>query len=136
MLYGVNIRYQESYEGVTAEQLTGFFTHWYHPRTPAEHLAILQGSNYVVLAVDEQSGQAVGFVTALTDGVQAAFISLLEVLPDYQGRGIGSELMNRVLKKFRHLPAIDLTCNPDMQPFYARFGMKPSVGAVLRTYSS
>lgn len=130
----MEIRYQKTCEGVTPEQLTGFFTHWRNPRTPAEHLAILHGSDYVVLAIDERSGNVVGFVTALTDGVQAAFIPLLEVLPDYQGRGIGSALMERTIAEFEHLPALDLTCNPGMQPFYARFGMKPSVGAVRRNY--
>ncbi len=131
----VKLRYQETCEGVTAEQLTGFFTHWHNPRTPAEHLAILQGSDYVVLAVDEQSGQVIGFVTALTDGVQAAFIPLLEVLPGFRGHGVCSELMRLVLELLRDLTAVDLTCNPEMQPFYARFGMKPSVGAVRRNYN-
>ena len=125
MLARMGIRYQETCEGVTAEQLKGgFFTHWHNPRTPAEHLAILQGSDYVVLAIDERNRNVVGFVTALTDGVQAAFISLLEVLPNYQGRGIGSALMERTLAEFEHLPALDLTCDPQLQPFYARFGMR------------
>ncbi len=128
----VTIRYQESCEGVTPTQLTGFFTHWRNPRPPEDHLAILQGSDYIVLALDEANGQVVGFVTALTDSVQAAFIPLLEVLPAYQDRGIGSELMRRVLERLAHLPAVDLTCNLEMQTFYARFGMQPSVGAVLR----
>jgi len=135
MLARMDIRYQETCEGVTAEQLTGFFTHWHNPRTPAEHLAILQGSDCAVLAVDRQKGRVVGFVTALTDGVQAAFIPLLEVLPDYCGHGVGSELMRRILELLRDLTAVDLTCNPEMQPFYARFGMKPSVGAVRRNYN-
>lgn len=128
----MSIRYQETYEGVNAEQLTGFFAHWYNPRPPAEHLAILQGSDYVVLAIDERSGHVIGFVTALTDGVQAAFIPLLEVLPDYRDRGIGSELMRQILERLSDIPAVDLTCRPEMQTFYARFGMQPSVGAVLR----
>lgn len=85
-----------------------------------------------MLAIDERSGHVIGFVTALTDGVQAAFIPLLEVLPDYRERGIGSELMRQVLERLGDIPAVDLTCRPEMQTFYARFGMQPSVGAVLR----
>jgi ribosomal protein S18 acetylase RimI-like enzyme len=134
MLVCVSIRYQETCEGVGAEDLIGFFTHWHRPRTPAEHLAILQGSAHAVLAVDEHSGRVVGFVTALTDGVQAAFIPLLEVLPEHRGQGVGSELMRRVLDRLADLPAVDLTCRPEMQTFYARFGMQPSVGAVLRRH--
>ena len=131
----MGIRYQESSEGVTAEQLTGgFFVGWWKPRTPDEHLSILQNCSYVMLALDEDTGQVVGFVTVLTDDVQAAFVSLLEVLPDYQGRGLGSALMNRVVERFGHLPALDLTCDPDLQPFYARFGLQPSVGMIRRNY--
>ena len=128
------IRYQVTYETISAEQLTGFMQHWHQPRTPAELLKILQGSDYVVLAIDERSERVVGFVTALTDGVQAAFIPLLEVLPNYRNGGIGSELMRRVLELLDHIVAIDLTCRPEMQTFYARFGMQPSVGAVRRNY--
>ncbi len=119
---------------MSAGQLTGFMQHWHQPRTPAELLKILQGSDYVVLAIDERSERVVGFVNALTDGVQAAFIPLLEVLPDYRNGGIGSELMRQVLELLDHVVAIDLTCRPEMQTFYARFGMQPSVGAVRRNY--
>lgn len=128
------IRYQVTCENISAEQLTGFFKHWHNPRTPAEHLKILQGSDYIVLAIDERNERVVGFVTALTDGVQAAFIPLLEVLSDYRNGGIGSELMRRVMELLDHIVAIDLTCRPEMQTFYARFGMQPSVGAVRRNY--
>lgn len=130
------IIYLESCEGVRPKQLVGFFREWRKPRPPEEHLAILQGSDYLVLAQDDRSGRIVGFITALTDGVQAAFIPLLEVLPDYQGRGIGSELVKRVLERFALLPAIDLTCDADLQPFYARFGMQPSVGMVVRNFAT
>lgn len=75
-----------------------------------------------------------GFVTALTDYSQAAFILLLEVIPSYRNRGIGSELMRRMLAKLENVTAIDLTCNPDLQPFYAKLGMQPSVGMIIRNY--
>lgn len=131
----MGICYQESSEGVTAEHLKGgFCVGWRKPRTPAEHLTILQNSSYVMLARDESTQQVVGFVTVLTDDIQAAFVSLLEVLPDFQGRGVGSTLMKRVIDRFGHLPALDLTCRPELQTFYARFGMQPSVGAIRRNY--
>ena len=135
MLDGVNIRYQETCEGVAVEQLEGgFFVGWWKLRTSTEHLIILQNSDYIVLAIDDDTAQVVGFVTVLTDNIQAAFVSLLEVLPDFQGRGIGSALMEKVIAKFGHLSAFDLTCDPDLQTFYARFDMQPSVGAILRNY--
>lgn len=128
------IRYTDLLEGVSAEMLEGFFDGWTKPRTPAEHMKILEGSDHIVLAVDADSGRVVGFVTALTDGIQAAFIPLLEILPTYRHRGIGTALVTRMLEKLKGIPAIDLTCDPELQRFYTRFGMTPSVGMAIRDY--
>ena len=114
--------------------LAGFFQGWKKPHAPETHLEILRQSSHVVLAVDSSASRVVGFVTVLSDGRQAAFIPLLEVLSNYQHRGIGTELMKRVLAKFSSIPAIDLTCDPHLQGFYARFGMQPSVGMIMRNY--
>jgi GNAT superfamily N-acetyltransferase len=114
--------------------LQGFFQDWRKPCTPEEHLQIFNGSNFFLLAIDAEVNRVVGFVTVLTDGVQAVFIPLLEVLPEYQGQGIGSELVKRVLDKYKHIPSIDLTCDPELQGFYKRFGMMPSVGMIVRNY--
>lgn len=128
------IQYDDSVQGITTRMLQGFFEGWKRPHSPEVHLAILKNSDHVVLAIDPEVGKIVGYVTALTDGVQAAFIPLLEVLPAYRGKGIGSALMTKVLQKLRGIPAIDLTCDPALQDFYARFGMVPSVGMVIRDY--
>ena len=50
------------------------------------------------------------------------------MLPAYQGQGIGQALMTRMLDRLGHLPNVDLLCDPDVVPFYERFGMKPVVG--------
>ena len=75
-----------------------------------------------------------GFVTALTDGIQSAFIPLLEVLPEYQKQGIGRALVSGMLQKLAGIQAIDLACDPKLQDFYAGFGMKPSVGMMIRNH--
>jgi ribosomal protein S18 acetylase RimI-like enzyme len=97
------IAYQDSAEGITAAQLCGgFFAGWLYPLDAEAHLRVLQGSDVVVLAVDDASGGVVGFITAITDGVLAAFIPLLEVLPAYKNQGIGSELVHRMLAHLEH----------------------------------
>jgi GNAT superfamily N-acetyltransferase len=128
----VVIHYTESLDGIETRQLDGFFVGWPHAPSPEMHLRLLSGSDHVVLAVDMGSGQVVGYVTALTDGVLSSFIPLLEVLPAYQGRGIGQGLMSRILHQLGHLPNVDLMCDPSVAPFYERFGMKPCGGMVLR----
>ena len=127
------IRYVDSLDGIAPGQVTGFFAGWRNPFPPEEHLRMLAGSDRVVLAVDEESDRVVGFVAALTDEVQGAFITLLEVLPEYQNRGIGQGLMRRMLDdQLRDIQTIELMCDMDLVPFYTRFGMKPASGMVLR----
>jgi ribosomal protein S18 acetylase RimI-like enzyme len=130
------IQYVDSAEAVTLDQLHGFFFGWRDPPSPEAHLKLLMNSDYVVLAWDHDTGNVVGFVTAISDGVLVAYIPLLEVLPAYQGQGIGSELVRRMLAKLREFYAVDLICDPELQPFYSRFGMKPHTGMILRNHGS
>src|SRR5690349_4035158 len=128
------ITYTDSLDGITAEKLKGFFVGWPNPPKPDAHLRILQGSSHVVLALDDQTDQVVGFMTAISDGVSDAYIPHLEVLPAYQKQGIESALATRMLARLRHLYVIDLMCDPDLQPFYERFGMRPYTGMLVRNY--
>jgi len=126
------IVYQEDLNGITADQLDGFFVGWPDPPAPETHLRVLRGSDHVVLAIDDEHGHVVGFVTAISDGVLSAHIPLLEVRPEWQGRDIGSELMRRMLERLKHLYMIDLVCDPELQPFYRRFEMQPGTSMMLR----
>jgi GNAT superfamily N-acetyltransferase len=128
------MRYLTSTDTITVDQLHGFFVGWPNPPSPETHLAILRRSDAVVLAIDEETGRVVGFVNALSDGLLSAFIPLLEVLLAYQGRGIGSELVRRRLALLGDLYAVDVMCDADVQPFYARLGMQPAPGMMLRRY--
>lgn len=132
--YAPMISYIDTIEGITAEQLQGFFIGWPNPPAPETHLRILAGSYAIRLARDDATGAIVGFITAISDGVSCAYIPHLEVLPTYQGRGIGSELVRRILERLHHIYMIDLICDTAVQPFYARLGMQPYTGMILRNY--
>jgi predicted N-acetyltransferase YhbS len=67
----------------------------------------------------------------ISDGVLTAFIPWLEVLPDYQGQGIGSELMRRILDGTERFYSVDLVCDAALVPYYARFGMSSASSALL-----
>ena len=71
-------------------------------------------------------------MNAISDGILYAFIPLLEVLPSHRGRGIGSELVTRLLDELNDFYAVDLMCDPELQPFYARFGMQPLPAMIIR----
>jgi len=129
------VSYRHTAEGIRADQLRGFFVDWPNPPTAETHLRILEGSDVVVLALtDTPAPRVVGFATAITDGILAATIPLLEVLPDHRGRGIGRELIQRLLARLDHLYMIDVPCDPKVVPFYTALGMTAATGACLRNY--
>jgi ribosomal protein S18 acetylase RimI-like enzyme len=126
------ITYETSLEGLLPEDLEGFFAGWPLRPSPERHLRLLHGSDRVVLARDDATGRVVGFVTAVGDGALSAFIPLLEVLPAFQSRGIGSELVRRMLELLEGTYMLDLCCDEELAPFYERFGMQRLVGMALR----
>ena len=129
------IRYTDETSTIRAEQLAGgFWVGWPNPPSPENHLRILKGSYAIWLAIDDETDQVVGFINAISDGVHAAYIPLLEVLEDYQGRGIGSELVRRMIDGLRHLYQVDLMCDDDVRPFYEQFGMMRAGGMIIRNY--
>ena len=114
------VTYTDSAEAICAEQLGGFFVGWPRKLTPERHLDLLRGSHAMQLALAGDT--VVGFVTAISDGVLSAFIPLLEVLPDYQHQGIGTELMTRVLAQLEGFYMVDLCCDAGLEPFYDALG--------------
>jgi ribosomal protein S18 acetylase RimI-like enzyme len=128
------ITYSSSLDGISPDQLQGFFVGWPNPPEPETHLAILRNSGEVVLAIDDETGQVVGFINALTDRTLAAFIPLLEVLPAYQHQGIATRLVQSMLERLQDYYSVDLLCDAELQPFYTRLGMMSAGGMMLRRY--
>ena len=85
------VTYADSAERVTANDLEPFFVGWSVPPSPERRFDLLRGSDVVSLAWDGSS--LVGFVTAVSDGILAAYAPFLEVLPSHQGQGIGTALV-------------------------------------------
>jgi ribosomal protein S18 acetylase RimI-like enzyme len=128
-----NIFYTSLLNDVSAENLSGFFVGWETVPSKEAHLNLLKGSDYVVLAIDGE--KVVGFITAITDKTLAAYIPLLEVLPEYQKQGIGAELVKRILELLKDFYMIDLLCDIALQAFYEQFGMERVHGMYIRNYS-
>ena len=128
------IIYTDSLANVTSEHLQGgFCVGWPNPSSPNTHYRILRNSAAIVLA-RIADGTVVGFITAVSDGISCAYIHHLEVLPAYQGQGIGTELVCQMFVKFRYLYMIDLVCDSAIQTSYKRVGMCTVMGMVVRYY--
>ena len=127
------IRYATTTHGIEQRHLMGgFWKDWPDPPSPRMHLRILEAADEIVLAIDADTKNVVGFITALTDDIQSAYLPLLEVLPDYRRRGIGSELVKRLLARLGELYMVDLVTDPELVPFFERFGLSRSTGMSRR----
>ena len=132
------ILYISEVDDLTEDDLDGgFFVGWPSPPTKAQHLAVLRGSYRVVLARAFPEDRIVGFVNMISDGVLTGFIPWLEVLPEYQGRGIGSRMVQRILMDSEHLYSVDLACDESLRPFYERLGMlSGTTNMAVRNYNT
>jgi ribosomal protein S18 acetylase RimI-like enzyme len=126
--------YTNTVGSLTADQLTGFFVGWPKHPGPEAHLAILQKSHAAWVALD--NNRCVGFVNALSDGIFYSYIPLLEVLPEYQGKGIGTELIRRMMETLDAMYAIDIVCDESVAPFYLNKGFARCVGIIKRNYAN
>ena len=130
------VAYVTTTDGLTETAFEGFFENWPNPPSAAQLRGILSRSHAVVVALDGRD-RAVGFVNAISDGELFAFIPMLEVQPDYRHRGIGSELVTRLLSELDGIYAVDLSCDADLVPFYEALGFRSSGNAMLiRNYAA
>lgn len=128
------IKYISALTNITEENLKGFFVNWPNPPKAKKHLKILENSSYFWLAIDSSSGNVIGFINAISDKTLSAYIPLLEVLPEYQGQGIGSELVRNMMITLKDYYMIDLLCDDNLINFYKRFNMFEGRGMLLRNY--
>ncbi len=128
------LSYITSHQYIRGLKMDGFFVGWPNPPKINTLKQILMNSPYIVLAVQKEDQKLVGFTNAITDGVLSAYIPLLEVLPDYQGQGVGKKLAQIMLKQLASFYMIDLSCDESVQSFYEQLGMQKSLGMRIRNY--
>lgn len=77
----------------------------------------------------------IGYVDSVSNGVTDAYIQDLMVHPDYRGRGIGTELMNRMIGhlKDQNIYMISVVYESALSNFYKRFGFFEMLSGQMQT---
>lgn len=90
--------------------------------TPDELARALANTQFMVAVYDDR--KLVGFGRVLTDGVLHAMIYEMIVHPAYQGRGIGTQILQRILQWCRaaQIRDIQLFCARGKRAFYEKNG--------------
>lgn len=117
---------------ITAEDMEPFFEGWNRKPSPEKRLKLLQNSSYVIFALIDN--RVVGFINAISDNTLSAYIPLLEVLQEYRKKGIGKELVKRMMDQLTDYYMVDLCCDEELEGFYTSFGMNKVCGMIKRNY--
>jgi predicted GNAT family N-acyltransferase len=104
-------------------------TWWAADRGVDDARRVVAGSDLVVTVVDD-AGRLVGFARVLTDFAVVALILDVVVAEAARGTGVGATLMTAVVghPRLAGVRSLELVCQPELEPFYARWGFTARVG--------
>lgn len=98
-------------------------------REPGKLERTYHNSDLVCFAWDGDT--LVGLARALSDGEAHSVIYDLCMLPEYQGMGLGTRMMEAILERLA-TPNVVLWAVPGKEGFYERFGFRPMLTAMAR----
>ena len=92
-------------------------------------------TSYYHIAVYEKE-VLIGYIDCVSNGVTDAYIQDLMVHPDYQRRGVGTELMTIMINylKQKHIYMISVVFEETLKPFYEKFGFFNMLCGQMETY--
>ena len=115
---------------VSAEEVLGLFkSAWWTASRDLDGVSRMLDRSDIVFAL-RVDGHLEGFARVLSDEVYLALILDVIVSPSRRGEGLGAALMDAIVNhpKVRDARSIELVCQPDLVPFYSRWGFTDSVG--------
>lgn len=128
----LDISYTSDPSKITPNQVGAFHQDWARRVSREELIQLWRGSEWVILAI--ANDRVIGYLAVIGDGTLFAFVSSTEVLPEFRGRGIGSEMFRLAQEHFKDRYAFDLICDRNLIPFYERMGMIEIPGMGRRNY--
>jgi ribosomal protein S18 acetylase RimI-like enzyme len=98
-------------------------------RSAAEVAVQLSGARWIVTAHDER--RLVGFARAISDNATNGYISTVMVDPDYQRKGIGREIVRRIIEGRDHVRWV-LHARKEAMAFYRAIGFEDAPDMMWR----
>lgn len=81
-------------------------------------------SNSMFRCFAYEDGRVIAAGRAVADGVDCSYICDVAVLPSHQGRGLGREIIARLVAQSKHHRKIILYSVPGKESFYKKLGFK------------
>lgn len=129
------IEIQDHLEADRIPQLMDLYSSawWAEKRKSDDVAAMLAGSDVIIALVDDDAEGLVGFTRVLTDFAYLAMVLDVVVHPRYRNAGLGRMLLEAVVDhpRLSNVESIELVCQPELVPFYSRWGFTDQVGRSL-----
>jgi GNAT superfamily N-acetyltransferase len=124
----VNIDYKDT-KSFKSEELADIFlsVNWSSGKYPQNLKVAMENSHAVFSAWD--GDKLVGLINSLSDGIMTAYFHYLLIRPEYQGKGIGEGLVNRMLEKYKDYSRKVLISYDKEIGFYEHCGFKTGEGS-------
>jgi GNAT superfamily N-acetyltransferase len=100
---------------------------WRQNLYPERVARALAASTRVVTAWEGE--RLVGMARMVSDGEFCLYLPEILLMPTFQRRGCGTELMKRLLAGYEHVQHNVLLCDDGNEAFYRRFGFGAVTGA-------
>jgi predicted GNAT family N-acyltransferase len=107
---------------------------WWSVGRTMEEISILLKNSISFGVIENDTQDLVGYARVLTDEIKYAFIFDVMTLEKYRGIGLGKMIMESIIDhpKLKNITRFELTCRPDMVPFYEKFGFSENYGDDVR----
>lgn len=117
------IRYSEDRD-LPMESVVALYSanEWSSAKKPDLLHKALMASHSLVTAWD--GSKLVGLGNAISDGYLVVYYPHMLVLPEYQGRGIGTQLMRRLMSRYQGFHQHMLTADGRALDFYRKCGFE------------
>jgi ribosomal protein S18 acetylase RimI-like enzyme len=110
-------------ESINWEELSNLYKIAPHGDKKPEDLKIaFSNSRYKCFVFDHE--KLIGVGRALADGVDCSYLCDVAVHPDYQGIGLGKEIINKLKEFSAGHKKIILYANPGKEGFYKKLGFR------------
>lgn len=123
----MNIIYRDTKEFSESDLGRLFLSvNWESGRYPEKLQAAMRNYGSVFSAWD--GDRLVGLVSVMDDGIMTAYIQYVLVDPEYQGQGIGRQLLEMVKERYRDYLRIVIVAYNDRVSFYETCGFSKGEG--------
>jgi len=101
---------------------------WSLAKKPLQLQKALQNSDTLITAWDDDA--LIGLGNAISDGYLVVYYPHLAVLPEYQDKGIGKEIVRRLQERYVGFHQQALIADPKAVGFYEKCGFSKTGGCI------